>query len=300
MLFCRLCEPVYNASVDYWQTTSYSDNEALFFTVGTSILHILIYVLMNSFFLCCDRYGWWEKYKLDRTPAMGPSEALLKKTWMESALSQCITGPLALYYLVYPTFKYFGAPAMGAKLPGTGELCWFFFLANLANGWLFYWSHRAVHSKLLYSTIHKQHHNYKGTIGFAAEYAHPVEQIFSNQLPTAFGCLFGGSHFCVWFVWLLIRLEETYEGHSGYCFYGTWLHRIGLTNSEGTAYHDFHHTGNRGNFGGPQYLDHFFGTMDAWLAMGGVEGYIRRKKKGVPTGNVLRNDYVAVAATKRK
>ena len=81
----------------------------------------------------------------------------------------------------------------------------------------------------------------------------------------------------IWFVWIGVRLEEAYEGHSGYCFYGSWLHSIGLTNSEKAAYHDYHHTENHGNFGGPEYLDHLCGTHDGWLAQGGLEGYIARK-----------------------
>lgn len=290
MLFCKLCEPFYFAAAGWWMSKGLS--ERLFVTVGTTVLHILIYTSMNCFFLLCDRRGYLEEYKLDRTPAMGPSEDLLWRTWIEAAIGQAITGPIALYYLVYPTFKYCGSPAMDAALPGAREMVWFFFLAHLINGWLFYWSHRLVHSKTLYARIHKQHHTYKGTVGFAAEFAHPVEQIVSNQIPTAIACVLGGSHFCVWFVWLLCRLEQTYEAHSGYCFYGTTLWKIGLTNAEHCAYHDYHHTGNRGNFGGPVYLDHIFGTMDAWVAMGGVEGYIAKKKLGAPTGNVLRNDFV--------
>jgi len=88
------------------------------------------------------------------------------------------------------------------------------------------------------------HHSYKGTIGFAAEYAHPLEDVLSGIIPTTIVCALGGAHFLVWFVWIGVRLEKAYETHSGYCFYGTWLHYIGLTNSEGTAYHDYHHTQN--------------------------------------------------------
>ena len=103
----------------------------------------------------------------------------------------------------------------------------------------------------------------------------------------------------------MARLHQTYEGHSGYCkvyiicthltlfsnpslgFYGTFLHKIGLTYSEGAAFHDFHHTGNRGNFGGPVYLDYFFGTMDAWFLLGGTQGYVDRAKAG-NSSNALR------------
>jgi sterol desaturase/sphingolipid hydroxylase (fatty acid hydroxylase superfamily) len=46
-----------------------------------------------------------------------------------------------------------------------------------------------------------------------------------------------------------LRLQQTYEAHSGYCFAGTFLDRIGLAHSTDAAHHDYHHSVNRGNFG---------------------------------------------------
>ena len=36
--------------------------------------------------------------------------------------------------------------------------------------------------------------------------------------------MFFGAHPLVFWVWVLYRLEQTYEGHSGFCFHGTFLH----------------------------------------------------------------------------
>ena len=106
-------------------------------------------------------------------------------------------------------------------------------------------------------------------------------QVVSMKVPTIAGAIIAGCHPAVWLVWLAYRLCQTYEAHSGFCFYGSWLHSIGLTNSESAGFHDFHHTGNRGNFGfgPPSYLDHMFGTMDAWLALGGINGYLAQCKE---------------------
>ena len=41
----------------------------------------------------------------------------------------------------------------------------------------FYFAHRALHHPALYARFHKQHHEYKGSVGFAAEYATLVEQV---------------------------------------------------------------------------------------------------------------------------
>lgn len=271
---CKLLFPVYMAVVACWK--SYQLADQWFLVVSTMVVHAVLYVGTNLLFLYWDRNGIFEQYKLHRTRAMGPTEALMHKTWREAALNQIVSGPVVIYCL-YPVFKYFGTPAMDAPLPSFTKLFFFFLIAKVANEWGFYWAHRAFHSKAIYARVHKQHHQYKGTIGFAAEYAHPLEQALANQGPTALGCILSGSHIYVWLFWLTTRLLETYETHSGYCFYGTWLHRIGLTYADQAAFHDFHHTGNQGCFAA-EYLDHLFGTMDAWLKIGGIEGYLAKKK----------------------
>jgi len=271
---CQILFPLYLMCANYCQERGWS--ERAFFCVGVTVVHSVLYFGMNSVFLFWDRHGIFEQYKLDRTEAMGPTDALMLKTWIQAVVGQALIGPVTLWF-IYPLFKYFGSPGYLEELPSFGRLVFLFWVAYFANDFFFYWAHRLVHSKPIYKYIHKQHHEYKGTIGFAAEYAHPIEQIIANQGPTIIGCLVMGVHFHVFFVWLMVRLEQTYETHSGYCFYGTWLHSIGLTNSEGAAYHDYHHTGNRGNFGNG-WLDHIFGTQDAWLDIGGIEGYIAKKR----------------------
>jgi len=70
------------------------------------------------------------------------------------------------------------------------------------------------------------------------------------------------------------------ESHSGYCFEGSWLHKIGLTNATIAAHHDFHHTRNQGNFGW-EILDYAFGTMDEWVSIGGRKGYLAQRSDKV-------------------
>lgn len=249
-------------------------NENAVFALLVTIVHTGCYTSINGFFLACEHQGWLEQYRFERKPIQKVKWKLLLKTWTEAFIGQLVTGPVVAYF-GYEAFRYFGMPLLASgSLPPFWSIFASFWLAHFFNDVGFYWSHRLVHHKKLYALIHKQHHTYTGSIGFAAEYAHPVEQIFSNSLPSIGGCLFFGAHPLVFFVWLAARLQQTYEGHSGYCFYGTFLHRIGFTNANGAAYHDYHHSGNRGNFGA-LWLDYLGGTMDAWIELGGTEGYIR-------------------------
>lgn len=76
-------------------------------------------------------------------------------------------------------------------------------------------------------------------------------------------------------VWIILRLTQTYEVHSGFDFSDTLLAKVGLL-AGGANFHDHHHTVNMGNFGA-LHTDWLFGTMDHYLAAGGREGYIGQR-----------------------
>ena len=147
----------------------------------------------------------------------------------------------------------------------------------------FYWAHRTSHTRLLYSKVHKQHHTYSATVAHAAEYAGPVETVLANQLPTIGGILFFGRRFELLCVWVVLRLKQTYEVHSGYCFGGV-SDALWITCAEGTTQHDFHHSHNSGCFGA-MWLDWLFGTMDGYCALGGDSAsYIAKMARDADAG----------------
>ena len=282
VLATKLFWPAYASAAAFWiETRGWS--ERTFFIVCISLVHSFLYWVINGAFLLCDRRRYLEQYKMERTEAMGPSDALLMQTWRQALIGQLVITPCVLW-LLFDFYTRMGLPPALSSPPGALGLAGWYMGCMLFNDWGFYWSHRLAHAKPFYATVHKQHHQYKGTIGFAAEFAGPIEQAFSNQIPTVGFCVLGGAHLAVTCVWLAGRLCQTYEGHSGYCFAGTTLYELGLL-GDAAPYHDFHHTVNSGNFGA-EYLDHTFGTMDAWLRLGGVEGYLAKKKAG-SFGNVL-------------
>jgi methylsterol monooxygenase len=178
------------------------NSDQMIFVVITSITHTVCYVSITGFFATCDHFRLLQQYKLPRKPYMAPKTGLVAKALMEAAVGQLIINPLAVYF-VYPYFKHFGMMGIDEELPSAGAMFKTFCIAHLFNGIGFYWAHRLFHSKSLYATFHKQHHEFNGTIGIAAEYANPVEQIFANTLPTIGGVLFFGTHplcVCVWLV----------------------------------------------------------------------------------------------------
>jgi hypothetical protein len=94
---------------------------------------------------------------------------------------------------------------------------------------------RMLHHRWVYARVHKQHHMFNATVGIAAEFAHPIEDLLANLLPTLLGPLLCGAHLCVLSAWVTLRVTETAgesttakvvftsvcvttEAHSGYEF----------------------------------------------------------------------------------
>lgn len=54
-------------------------------------------------------------------------------------------------------------------------MLWQFAVCMQVDDFFFYWSHRALHHRLLYRRIHKKHHDFKHSITISAEWCHPLE-----------------------------------------------------------------------------------------------------------------------------
>jgi len=254
------------------------NDDAVIFSLLTSIVHTGAYVIINSMFGAMDYFKLFQQYKLHRKAYMQPKVSLVTKTLMEAAFSQLVVNPLAAWYILYPAFTNFGMMSLDDPLPDYMHIFTTMCLANVFNGVFFYTAHRIVHSKALYVYIHKQHHEYAGTMGIAAEYANPVEQVLANMIPTLGGVFLARTHPWIVCVWLYMRLQQTYESHSGYCFFGTWYEDLGIGHGSQTLHHDYHHTVNTGNFD-PEWMDWICGTQDGYVAAGYVQGYLSKKEK---------------------
>ena len=250
--------PYYNAFYDKLSSYSFI-TDAHIFALGVSIIHISFYWIINGFFLYCDTYKALQQYKIPRLKSQLVSKELFYNTLKSAIFGQLFIEPLGVIYILWPLFKFHGSQMRLSEDPSFVYVLSILIFSQFLMEWLFYIFHRMLHHPSLYGIIHKQHHEYKGPIGFAAEYANPIEGFLANFYPTLAGCLYTGAHPLIFYVYLFWRLWETYEGHSGYSFYGTWLHKIGLTFADTALYHDYHHTRNIGNFGGHIH-DYLFNT----------------------------------------
>ena len=209
---------------------------------------------------------------------MLPSPKLLQASLRDALVSQLLVQPLATYLLLLLLSL---SPDRYAALPSFPMTVLHMSAALLFNELSFYLLHRLFHEvPFLYQRVHKQHHQYVGTVAVAAEHAHPVEQLLCNDLPVVGYCLAMRLHPLLWAVYLAWRLQETYETHSGYCFHRQLLARVGLWSGPQAEFHDFHHTVNSGNYG-HHLMDELFGTMDLWLSLtqNGVIPHSTQKKQ---------------------
>lgn len=113
-----------------------------------------------------------------------------------------------------------------------------------------YFSHRALHWGPLYKAIHKIHHQYSAPFGLAAEYASPIEVMILGfgtvGCPILWCAVSGDLHILTMYIWIVLRLFQAIDAHSGYEF--PWsLHHF-LPFWAGADHHDLHHEKFIGNF----------------------------------------------------
>ena len=99
--------------------------------------------------------------------------------------------------------------------------------------YLHYWSHF-----ILYSTIHKVHHEWKNTCAVAAAYAHPVEYVFISLPSFLLPPIITGTNWYITKIWFMIATTHVIIDHSGYNIIGG-----------GSLFHWKHHKYSNVNYG---------------------------------------------------
>jgi len=278
-VFVVLLHPTFIAVVN-WLIKTKGLSEQTVFAIFSQQAILVPYAITAFFFTVCCKLETFADYQFVRKKSQKPSSELLKKTLVKAFARKFFIIPLSSYF-GYNVFRWFGMQSFTDPLPKVSRIFTGFFVSNVFYDLGFYWAHRALHHPTLYGRFHKKHHNYVGTISIGADYASELENVCATVCPIAAGCVFFGCHgsVLIYYVWVVTRAFNAYESHSGFCFYGTLLHKIGLTHSEDAAWHDFHHTKNHGNFGPSPFTDYLFGTMDAWIQQGGCEGYVAQYRR---------------------
>lgn len=153
------------------------------------------------------------------------------------------------------------------KAPTFIQMIPYFIIFQIMEDIMFFGAHRLLHFPFFYK-FHKVHHEYKITVTIAALHSHIIEFLISNTLTEAVymqmaAAWLGPIHMNMRLIWTILKIWEAYNGHCGYMFSWAPLYLLPFCACDG--YHDFHHTGNCGNYAGVfRILDSLFGYNDAF------------------------------------
>ena len=221
------------------------------FALVLGTLHTAALLAVWGVFAVLLRLGLAKRFQVAAGRASNP--ALARRSHLELAVGQL--GFVALVYaVVYPLWIRSGGQ-MGAAWPSALELALHLVAFILIQDTIFYWSHRTLHRPSLYRRIHARHHYFRYVRVPVAEFAHPVENAI-NFVAFFAGPVLLGSPFEFVAIWVVLRMIETTEAHSGYAF------------TTVSSRHAFHHMyaakGCYGSFISP--WDRVCGTDRQWRA----------------------------------
>jgi sterol desaturase/sphingolipid hydroxylase (fatty acid hydroxylase superfamily) len=178
----------------------------------------------NALFAFMFRHGIAARAQVDG--GRPPKAEMLRRCVREVAFGQVVFGALCGAAL-YPLWA-----ARGGRLDGAwaspGVIALHLAVYSVINETMFYWSHRALHTPWLYRHVHARHHRFVHVRVPVAEYAHGLENAVN------FAAFFAGplllrAPFTTLCVWIVLRIFETAEAHSGYAL------------SRSASRHAYHH-----------------------------------------------------------
>jgi len=166
--------------------------------------------------------------------------------------------------------------ATGGSMSAAWPPLWLLLLHLLAfiaiQDTIFYWGHRMLHTRWLFSHVHFRHHRFRIVRSHVSEYAHPFENLI-NLIALFAGPVALGSPLPAVAVWIVVRIAETVEAHSGYAFTGS------------SSRHAFHHLhAQRGCYGS------FFGPWDWLLGTDRLWRQQRQARTGAAPPSTARHD----------
>lgn len=230
--------------------------DQIYFTVAIVGAHHAMSLLGNLFLAAVYHYNLFPRRSLYEKRNIPPHQ-LTTRALRDLLIASLITQPLATWFLLYPVMAWRGMsyfPPVDNPLLAGLYVAVAVIVAFFLNDTFNYWTHRALHHRLFYKSIHKKHHLFTNDcVGLTSEYNHPIEQIIST-LCTLVPIMILGLDLVSASVFLFFRTWEVLDEHCGFRF-------PSLFGREHSRRHDFHHArSGMNNLGMFKFWDWLLGT----------------------------------------
>ncbi|KAK2814213.1 C-4 sterol methyl oxidase [Arthroderma sp. PD_2] len=216
------------------------------------VMHECVYFGRSLPWMIIDRLPYFNRYKI-QSVSLAHKIPTLQEQWNCAKLVLLshftVELPQICNRLFHPMAQYCGL-ATTAPFPPLWKMAYQIAIFFVLEDTWHYFSHRAFHWGPLYKSVHKIHHQYSAPFGLAAEYASPIEVMalgFGTVIcPILWCALTGDLHLLTMYIWIVFRLFQAIDAHSGYEF--PWsLHHF-LPFWAGADHHDVHHEKFVGNY----------------------------------------------------
>jgi len=242
----------YNIQLNYFEKLwmawyAWMQNDVLATGIMSFVMHELVYFGRSVPWIIIDCIPYFNRYKIQNQKIPTAKEQFQCAALV---LFSHFTVELPQIWLFHPLAQFFG---LSTTVPFPSLFTMAYQIAAffvMEDAW-HYWSHRMMHSiPFLYKNVHKIHHQYSAPFGLAAEYASPIEVFvlgFGTVVCPILWCAFTGDlHILTMYSWIVLRLFQAIDAHSGYEF--PWsLHHF-LPFWAGADHHDVHHEKFIGNY----------------------------------------------------
>ncbi|PGG95399.1 methylsterol monooxygenase [Blastomyces parvus] len=225
---------------------AYMQNDVLATGIMSFVMHEVVYFGRALPFIIMDQIPYFHKYKIQQNKI-----PTLKEQW-DCALLVLLshfTVELPQIWFFHPMAQYFGLET-SVPFPSIWTMAYQIAIFFVLEDTWHYWFHRALHWGPLYRGIHKIHHQYSAPFGLAAEYASPIEVMILGigtvSSPILWCAITGDLHILTMYLWIMLRLFQAIDAHSGYEFPWSLHHFLPIW--AGADHHDVHHEKFIGNF----------------------------------------------------
>ncbi|TFK66065.1 C-4 methyl sterol oxidase [Pluteus cervinus] len=264
------------------------DNPVIATGLMSFLLHELVYFGRSIPWIIIDSIPYFRKWKLQPNKIPTPAEQ-----WecTKQVLLSHFTIEAPAIILFHPMAESVGMFTHHVPLPSLKTMAPQVFLFFFFEDFFHFLAHQALHTGLLYKHIHKMHHKYSAPFGLAAEYAHPAEVMILGTGtiagPLLYSYFMRDLHILTVYVWILLRLFQAIDAHSGYDFPWSLQHIIPFWS--GAEHHDFHHMAFTNNFSTSfRWWDRIFGTDDKYRQYRARIDAAKASMKGVSKEEELR------------